>query len=136
MEKAALDMRNCKKKMWVKSRMFFGMYPKLKISHDYKGKVVCDWGFGDGRNIILLNNCGLKICGFEITQQICSDVTDRMQRFGIETDFRAGRSKEVPFDNEMFDYVEASSSICYIDRDSSFDDNLRELERVTKKEAM
>lgn len=114
-------------------RALLGTYPKLNISHEYEGKNVCDWGFGDGRNIILLHNCGLKIHGFEITKQICDDVTERMQRFGIETDLRVGRSKEVPFDDEMFDYVVASSSIYYIDKESSFDENLKELKRVTKQ---
>lgn len=114
-------------------RTMLGKYPSLNISHEYVGKKVCDWGCGDGRNMILLHNLGFDICGFEITDEICSNVSERMEKFGIPIDIRVGRNNNVPFDNGYFDYVVASSSIYYVDHDSDFQETLGELVRVVKK---
>lgn len=114
-------------------RTMIGKYPKLKLSHEYCGKKVLDWGCGDGRNISLLHNCGLDVSAFEITEEICSGVKERIKHlYGIPIDIRVGRNKEVPFDDDSFDYIVASSSLYYVDHDSDFEENYRELCRVIR----
>lgn len=113
-------------------RTMLGSYPELTISHDYAGKKVLDWGCGDGRNMVLLYNLGLDIYGFEITEEICAGVKNRMNNLGIPCELRVGRNKSVPYDDDMFDYIVASSSIYYVDHESCFDDNLSELVRCVK----
>ena len=53
-------------------RAFLGAYPNhaLKKS-DYVGKKVLDLGFGDGRNMTLLNDLGMDVFGVEVSQPIC-----------------------------------------------------------------
>ena len=75
-------------------RTMLGKYPELKISHEYQGKKVLDWACGDGRNILLLHNCGLSVSAFEITEEICTGVEERMQQlYNIPIDIRVGRNK-------------------------------------------
>ena len=114
-------------------RTMLGTYPNLNISHDYKFKRILDWACGDGRNMPLFANLGLSIYGFEITQEIVEGVKKRMSDMGIVCDIRVGRNKSVPYDDDMFDYVVASSSIYYVDHGSSFDANLKELVRCVKE---
>lgn len=114
-------------------RTMLGKYPKLKLEHNYQGKNVLDLGCGDGRNMILLNNLDLKISGVEITQDICDSVTERMTKFGIDTDIRVGRNSSIPFKDNYFDYVTASASLYYVDKNESFKQNLSETLRVLKK---
>lgn len=112
-------------------RTMLGAYPKLKLSHEYEGKKALDWACGDGRNLVLLHNLGLKLAAFEITADICKGVRERMEHFGIEVDIRTGRNNHVPFEDGMFDYIVTSSSMYYVDHGSSFHDNYKELARVT-----
>lgn len=113
-------------------RTMLGQYPDLKLSHEYKGKDVLDWACGDGRNLILLHNLGMKLQAFEITDEICDGVRERMNRFGINVEIRKGRNNRVPYEAEMFDYVVASSSLYYVDHNTSFKDNYKELVRVMR----
>ena len=82
---------------WV-IRTFLGSYPDLKIDKSkYKGGSVLDLGFGDGRNIQLLANCGLNISGVEITQQICNSVSDMLLTKNIYADLKVGTNVNIPF---------------------------------------
>ena len=114
-------------------RTMLGKYSELKISHEYQGKKVLDWACGDGRNILLLHNCGLSVSAFEITEEICTGVEERMQQlYNIPIDIRVGRNNKVPFADNSFDYIVASSSIYYVDHNSNFNENYDELCRVLK----
>lgn len=114
-------------------RTMLGRYPDLKLLHNYKGKNVLDWACGDGRNLILLNNLGMNLYAFEITDKICDGVRERMRKFGIEVEIRQGRNNHVPFEDGMFDYIIASSSLYYVDHGTNFNDNYKELLRVISK---
>lgn len=113
-------------------RTLLGNYPDLKLEHNYEGSKILDWACGDGRNLVLLNNLSKNIYGFEITQEICDGVKNRMNNMGINPEIRVGRNNNVPYEDDMFDYVVASSSIYYVDHNSSFEENLAELVRVLR----
>lgn len=114
-------------------RTMLGKYPNLKLEQNYENKNVLDLGCGDGRNMILLKNLGLNIYATEITPEICTSVTKRMKKFGIDADIRVGRNSNIPFEDDFFDYIVASASIYYVDKNESFKDNLKESLRVLKK---
>lgn len=111
-------------------RTMLGNYPDLKLAHDYEEKNVLDWACGDGRNLVLLHNLGLNLYAFEITDEICNGVKDRMLKMGIQVEMRTGRNSQVPYADGMFDYIIASSSFYYVDHGTCFEDNYRELKRV------
>lgn len=118
---------------WV-IRTMLGSYPELKMNRScYQGGKILDLGFGDGRNMQLLHNCGLQIHGVEISDETCELVGNRMMESGIEVDLRTGSNSQIPFPDNYFDYVLASSSCYYVDRPDTFDDNMKEIARVLKQ---
>jgi len=65
-------------------RAFLGTYPGLSMPKGhYRGKRVLDLGYGDGRNMPLLNDLGMKVHGVEISENI--------NRRIYETDHLVGR---------------------------------------------
>jgi SAM-dependent methyltransferase len=117
---------------WV-IRTMLGTYPGLKYDRSkYATGNILDLGFGDGRNMPLLHNCGLEIHGVEITEDTVNMVTDAMSKLGINTDLRVGTNASIPYDSNFFDYILACASCYYIDQDGTFNDNLTEITRVLK----
>jgi SAM-dependent methyltransferase len=112
-------------------RAFLGNYPRLKSEGaSYSGKRVLDLGFGDGRNMPLLHNLGMRVFGVEISQDICDLTQIRMQRLGVYVETRVGRNNKIPYDRGFFDIVLACHSCYYVDPGSRFEDNWREIARV------
>src|SRR5260370_1335988 len=86
-------------------RAFLGNYPRLKTDKSsYPGKRILDIGFGDGRNMPLLHNLGMRVFGVEISQDICDLTQPRMKRLGVDVDLRVGRnhSLQIHIDAETF----------------------------------
>ncbi|RDB07820.1 class I SAM-dependent methyltransferase [Runella aurantiaca] len=114
-------------------RSFLGSYPNHKINKaDLIGKNILDLGFGDGRNIPLLADLGLKIHGIEVTQEICDYITERMADNGIVMEARVGRNSTIPYPDAYFDNILACSACYYIDPGQNYSDNLTEIARVMK----
>jgi SAM-dependent methyltransferase len=114
-------------------RAFLGNYPRHKTSTaDYPGQRVLDLGFGDGRNMPLLSNLGMRVFGVEISEHICELTKARMDRLGVEVEMRVGRNNSIPFDDSFFDTVLACHACYYVDAGSSFNDNVNEIARVLK----
>jgi len=114
-------------------RAFLGNYPRLTNDpRGYPGKRTLDLGFGDGRNMPLLHNLGMHVCGVEISERICELTTERMRRHGVEVDARVGRNCAIPFKDTSFDYVLACHACYYIDPGTRFEDNVCEIARVMK----
>lgn len=114
-------------------RAMLGAYPRLpRAAQPTAGARALDLGFGDGRNMPLLSHAGFILHGVEISQDICDRTSARMARLGITIDARVGRNAAIPFEAEMFDQVLACHSCYYVDPGTTFDDNLREIARVSK----
>jgi SAM-dependent methyltransferase len=114
-------------------RAFLGNYPRHKTNAaSYPGRRVLDLGFGDGRNMPLLHNLGMQVSGVEISQEICDLVRTRMKGIGVDVDLKVGRNHDIPYADGLFDTILACHACYYIDPDTRFDDNLREIARVLK----
>jgi SAM-dependent methyltransferase len=114
-------------------RAFLGNYPRHKTDKtSYPGKRVLDLGFGDGRNMPLLHNLGMRVSGVEISQEICDLTGRRMKALGVDVDLKVGRNHSIPYSDGFFDTMLACHACYYIDPGTHFDDNLREIARVLK----
>jgi len=117
---------------WV-IRTMLGSYPNLKLDKsNYNGGKILDLGFGDGRNMALLSNCGLQVYGVEITEETVELGRRSLDLVNVSAELKVGNNRQIPFDDGFFDYILASSSCYYVDGDSSFEDNMREINRVLK----
>ncbi len=112
-------------------RAFLGTYPDLNMPRSqYNGGRILDLGYGDGRNMPLLNNLGMKIHGVEIAQDINRHVEERMKGLGIDVDLKVGTNAHIPYDSGYFQYVLACHSCYYVEPADQFGTNLAEIARV------
>ena len=116
-------------------RAFLGSYPRLpRAAVPFRGRVL-DLGCGDGRNMPLLADLGLRVFGAEVSADIASRTMGRLARLGVDADIRVGRNTALPFEDGFFDHVLACHSCYYVDRGTQFADNVREMARVMKPAA-
>src|SRR5258708_14984768 len=114
-------------------RTLLGTYPGLKIDRTtYRGSKALDLGFGDGRNMPLLNDLGFEVYGVEISQEICQLTLDRMKRLGVGVIVKTGSNAHIPFQEGTFDFVLSCHSCYYVSPGESFSDNLDEIARVLR----
>jgi SAM-dependent methyltransferase len=114
-------------------RTMLGSYPRLNLDKQkYPGSRILDMGFGDGRNWPLLRNAKFDIYGVEITEEIITLGQERADLLGIPVTLKPGKNSAIPFADNFFDYLLASSSCYYVDRGETFSNNLREYSRVLK----
>src|SRR5712692_8040351 len=114
-------------------RTLLGTYPGLKIDRTtYAGSKILDLGFGDGRNMPLLNDLGFDVYVVEISDEICQLTNSRMERLGVPVVVMTGSNSHIPFDDGTFDFVLSCHACYYVSPDESFSDNLREIARVLR----
>ncbi len=114
-------------------RTLLGTYPGLKIDRTaYRGSKVLDLGFGDGRNMPLLNDLGFQVYGVEISEDICELTRQRMHRLGVPVVLKNGSNSRIPFEDGSFDFLLACHSCYYVGPGESFADNLNEIARVLR----
>lgn len=108
-------------------------HPQIAMDQSkYPGAQILDVGFGDGRNWPLLHNVGFNIFAIDITDQIVQLGHLRAKQLGIEVTLKVGTNSEIPFEDDVFDYILASNSCYYIDEGTTFKDTLQEYSRVLK----
>ena len=116
-------------------RIFKGKYPKLKLSGSkMDGMKICDVGCGDGRNLILLNDCGFKIFGKEISEEIVQNVKNKMNDLNIDCNIQVGINNKNPFTDKFFDFLVSWNSCYYMGNNLSFESHVKEFYRVLKPE--
>lgn len=129
---ALLDNPHCYPVEFV-VRSYLGRYPSLKMDKaGYLGSTVLDLGFGDGRNLPLLRNMGMRVHGIEITEGIVRSVDDRMRQLQVACTLSVGTNADIPYPDATFDHVLACHSLYYIGPGTCFADNMREIARVMK----
>ncbi|HXA16317.1 MAG TPA: class I SAM-dependent methyltransferase [Thermoanaerobaculia bacterium] len=114
-------------------RTLLGTYPGLKIDRTtYAGAKVLDLGFGDGRNMPLLNDLGFEVYGVEISDEICHLTSSRMERLNVPVVLKTGNNAHIPFDDRSFDFVLSCHACYYVSPGESFSDNLEEIARILR----
>ncbi|WP_295082155.1 class I SAM-dependent methyltransferase [Sulfurimonas sp.] len=92
-----------------------GSYPNLALDKKiYENAKILDMGFGDGRNFTLLKNLGVKIYDVEITDEIVQSTQKKAEFNGIDCELKVGNNVDIPYPNEHFDIILASSSMFQI----------------------
>jgi ubiquinone/menaquinone biosynthesis C-methylase UbiE len=114
-------------------RAFLGTYPDLHMPRDYRGKRVLDLGFGDGRNMPLLRDLGMKVHGVEISEGIMRHVQKRLAQLEVAAELKVGTNAHIPYADGYFQYVLACHSCYYVESGNTFDDNLSEIARVLER---
>ena len=118
---------------WVIRTIAGANYPEFKYDKSkYKGKKIVDLSCGDGRNLQLLLNLGFDVYATEISEETVSILSARFP--GVK--FSVGLNDKYPFPDSFFDYALACGSFYYLDQETSFGDNLKELNRILKPEAI
>jgi SAM-dependent methyltransferase len=121
---------------WV-IRTFLGKYARLNLDKSkYPGSTILDLGFGDCRNMPLLHNCRFSIHGVEISEDILSMARGKLSQLNIPAELRVGSNVNIPYEAGFFNYVLACHSCYYVDKDTSFTENIREIARVLKKDGV
>jgi SAM-dependent methyltransferase len=114
-------------------RALLGNYPRHRTDpSQYPGMKALDLGFGDGRNMPLLRNLGMRVYGIEISQDICDLTRIRMAALNIDVTLAVGRNHSIPFEDSAFDLILACHACYYVDPGKRFSDNIAEISRVLK----
>lgn len=112
-------------------RLFKGDYiPDLK--KDYRGKKVLDVGFGNGNNLFFLGTLGLELYGTEVHKDIVDLVSQKLKRFGHQTHLKIGTNRELPFNDNEFDFLVSWNVIHYEDSEDKMIEAIQEYRRVLK----
>lgn len=87
-------------------RIFLGRFPRLALNQGaYSGKRICDVGCGDGRNLRLFHELGLRLYATEIDGRIVTKVKKGLADLGVAADIRTGFNHQLPFKDSYFDYL-------------------------------
>ena len=117
---------------WV-IRTFLGKYPNLNLDKSkFSNAKLLDLGFGDCRNMPLLKNCNFQIHGVEISDEIIQMANEKLTQLEILAELKRGANAAIPYENEYFDYLLACHSCYYVDKGTTFDQNISEIARVLK----
>ena len=115
-------------------RIFKGNYPKLQLSKkSFSRKKICDISCGDGRNIVLLDECGFDVYGTDITKEIVKHTKENLKQLGIKSIIKVGNNSHLPFDSDYFDYLLSWNSCYYMGNNLDFNLHVNEYARVLKK---
>lgn len=116
-------------------RIFKGSYPFLNFDKSsYKNKKICDIGCGDGRNLVLLNQCGFDTYGVELTKEITTKVMSDLNKLNINSEIQVGTNQNIPFDENFFDFLLSWNSCYYLGDNRDFNTHVKEFSRILKKD--
>lgn len=123
---------------WI-VRSFLGRYQKytsparrgegFKLDKSiYKGKKILDIGYGDGRNLSFFNSLEMEVYGVEPSKELI-EFSKSLFPWAY---LKKGQNCNVPFDDNLFDFLVASHSIYYLSEKQTLIASLREAARVLK----
>lgn len=124
---------------WI-VRAFLGRYENYKAPSRsnksnnldktiYLNKTILDIGYGDGRNLCFFKELGMKVYGIEPLEEVIAHSSNNF-KWAI---LKQGSNCNIPFKENMFDYVIASHSIYYLNNNQTLKESLEEARRVLKK---
>lgn len=114
-------------------RIFKGAYPKINFEKkSFERKKICDIGFGTGRNLVFLHECGFDLYGTEISKEIVDMTKNNLCKMSILTDLKIGRNDLLPFENDFFDFLLSWNSCYYMGQNYDFNTHVLEMARIMK----
>jgi SAM-dependent methyltransferase len=112
-------------------RLFKGAYiPHMPKSFD--GLRACDVSCGSGNNAFFLHDLGLSVFATEIDEGICIDVRRRAESSGRNIDVRVGTNRDLPFDDDFFDFLVSWNVIHYERSEQELRRGIEEYARVLR----
>ena len=100
------------------------MQPLVRADKPWR---VLDIGAAQGRGLIALARMGHRAFGVEPDREAIEVARQLAGKEGVTIDIREGRAEAIPFDDESFDLVIATSVIEHVD---DLEESLREIHRV------
>jgi SAM-dependent methyltransferase len=117
-------------------RIFKGDYPEHSFdSNNFDDKSILDVGCGDGRHLVFLNHdLGFRSYGVEPNEQLASIAQQNVDATGADAVVCAGSNRDLPFEENKFDYLLSWNSCYYMGENNScdFQKHVEEYKRVTK----
>lgn len=114
-------------------RIFKGAYPRLDFDKAaFAGKKILDMGCGEGRNMVLLKQCGFDVHGVEITNEITDKIADNLKKAGVEATVKQGANESIPYDDGFFDFLLSWNSCYYMGEQRDFRLYVDEFARILK----
>lgn len=98
----------------------------------YEHKKVVDIGFGSGNNLMLCGSMGMELHGVEIHYEICTSTQKYLSKLGYNAELKEGSNRNIPYDNDSFDYLISWDAIHYERRPDRISAALKEFARVLK----
>jgi SAM-dependent methyltransferase len=117
---------------WVLRMIAGANYPNYKYDKTlYQGKKILDISCGDGRNLELLLHLGFEVYATETDAESVALLSERFPAVKFEVGFNHKHN----YPENFFDFALACGSFYYLEKETSFTDNLRELNRICKSGA-
>lgn len=112
-------------------RLLKGNYV-ANLNKEYRNKRVLDIGFGNGNNLVLLSTLKMKVYGIEVTDDICEITENKLQNLGYDVNLKKGSNRNIPYNNNFFDYIVSWNVIHYENTETKIQKALKEYHRVLK----
>ncbi len=112
-------------------RILKGSYFPWNKKH-YDGLKIIDIGFGSGNNLMLCGTMGMDLSGVEIHSEICQLTHDTLEHMGYTSDLKTGSNRDIPFDDNFFDYLISWDAIHYEREPARIKEAIKEFARVLK----
>jgi ubiquinone/menaquinone biosynthesis C-methylase UbiE len=112
-------------------RLFKGTYVP-QMDKNFEGKKILDVSCGNGSNLLFLGTIGMEIHGTEVTQELCDFAKKTLGDLGYKADIRVGTNKQLPYDDNTFDYLVSWNVIHYENTEEDVRAGLAEYRRVLK----
>ncbi|MBF0611778.1 MAG: class I SAM-dependent methyltransferase [Magnetococcales bacterium] len=113
-------------------RLFKGNYVPGMAATNLSGKRVLDVGFGNGNNGVFFAHLGMQVAGTEVDEALCKSATQRLEQLGLTGDFRVGTNRNLPFDNDSFDFLVSWNVLHYEDCEEHIQAAIAEYARVLR----
>lgn len=103
------------------------------IDKNWAGKSAIEIGFGAGNNLIFLGSIGMQLHGVEVSEQICEQARETVERFGYKADLKPGSNRSIPFPDNVFEVLVSWNVIHYENNEKDMKAAIAEHARVLKK---
>jgi len=112
-------------------RLFRGPYV-AGLEREFRGRRVLEIGCGNGNNLVFLGALGMELSATEVEESICRRTRERMATLGHSVEIRVGTNRDLPFEDESFDYLVSWNVVHYEENEPDYRAALAEYRRVLK----